>query len=75
MPDNLTPAERFERELEDGHLIGDIFEQQDHWRAFHRTIIDHLASIGVTGIEGQLMIVQAEFICGMIDVATRVESF
>lgn len=59
----ITPAARFKRNLEDGRLIGDVFTMDDYRRAFHRTVVDHYASLHLEPIEGFHVAAQAEIVC------------
>ncbi len=60
---DITPDIRYQRALEDGHLVGDVFTMDDHHRAFHRAVVDHYVSLGLQPIEGFRVARQAEIIC------------
>jgi hypothetical protein len=85
MSENLSPAERFERELEKHEKVAtypdDVNVEVLDWPkeayalAFHRAVVDHyLSCVGAIlpgGIEGRLMIDQAELVCEAISHAAE----
>lgn len=59
MTEHISPEERFERNLADDTVP----DATRHHRAFHRTIVDHYASLGLEPIEGFYLKQQAQIIC------------
>ena len=70
MPENLTPAERYERELKKHTMGATDWTPRAHRAAFHRTVVDHLATKRQPSIEGIHMLAQAEIVCAWLDMVT-----
>ena len=70
MLENLTPAERYERELERHKKGGIDWTPLAYKAAFHRTVVDHLATKRQPSIEGIHMLAQAEIVCAWLDMVT-----